>query len=759
MRGVEVHLPPAPPAPEDQPWLDELRQYVGREVGQWLEDELHGGAPLQPGKQELSEAVGRRRPVLVSERAADRLLDPAEPLAEVFVNEARSLLMLGAPGAGKSVMLRQLARDLLARAEADPHEPVPVLLNLAGWTDDGRTFLDWLASSDGLRRSYRSYTETDLKTWLRDRRLCLLLDGLDEVHPEHRAACVAAINDFAAGAGGGSPGGLVVCSRLGSYQELALGGAHLMLGAAIYLQPLTEEQVRRYLAAGGPPLDGLRAAWNEDPSVRELAQNPLMLSTMSLAFERLGRLRGENRIARLLDAFVERVFERASERFGRQEEASALPLDPDGPALPYDQAQTLRRLGWLADRLDGRATFYLEELQPSWLPYGRPRLVYTVLSRCAGGILLGLATSILLLAALGLSGSLFGGVAEAAATAGIVLALSVAGALAASVFAVRRFAAAPDGRAEGQSAPGYRLWPLTLAALLTGMALLGGLLFSAGGPAGAKYGILFGVLWGAVTAVVFEPSAGWRTVARDIRLVEPLRWSWQSAGRAARRGLLVGALVGAVAGGLWSWVWGTSGIGVVLAGVAAVGVGAVAAAVGGALGGLRQGSLAAEPRLNLGFRLSLRNAAFAGSVTALAAAVVFLLLGLIVSALLSNPTGSAATALLSAASALWWSLGGGLLCGLLAALRYGGLNAVYHLTLRMLLARAGHLPFAAAAFLDFTADLALTRRAGGGYAFANRFLAAHFAAGGSSQPDLVADAEQSKALPSEEDEPLVSGQG
>src|SRR5690606_3278352 len=134
-RDLNIYLAPEPPEPADQRWLRELAASVRREVELWLADEVRDGPLLHTPKPELSEAVGRRRPVLVSARAEDRLLDPSDALGTVFVEEAgRSLLILGAPGAGKSVLLHQLARDLLDRARDDPREPVPVPLSLGGWT-------------------------------------------------------------------------------------------------------------------------------------------------------------------------------------------------------------------------------------------------------------------------------------------------------------------------------------------------------------------------------------------------------------------------------------------------------------------------------------------------------------------------------------------------------------------------------------------------------------------------------------------------
>lgn len=709
--GNEIHLPAAPPPPRDQRWLDELRAYVRREAEQWLADELGEEPLLRVNKQELSEAVGRRRPVLVSARSDDRLLDADEALGDVFVDEAgRSLLILGDPGSGKSVLLRRLARDLLSRL--GPEEPVPVLLDLAGWTGDGRPFIDWLASADGLRRSYRSIGDAQFKTWLGEGRLTLLLDGLDEVQIEHRGACVAAINAFVAGEGGGAPGGIAVCSRFDEYQEVAREAGALDLGAAIYLQPLSEEQVGRYLDAAAPHVQGLRAAWEADAGVRELARNPLMLSTMSLAFEHrtfdASREAGGTLRDRLLGAYVERVFERAEERAPLPEGGD--PFAPAETALPFGREEVERRLGWLAARLreHARSTFYVEEVQPSWLQE-RQRSTYLLASRCAGGLLLGLSAGVLLLLALGVSGTLFG-FGEAVATGGLVVALSVAGALIVSGLDALHFRgdipARPRRRGEG------------LALAVVAMGGTGSLFFELGGQRGT-YGLLFGLLWGMAVLVVFEPAAAWRTVRHDVRLVEPLRWSRRSAVRAARRGLGVGAAAGAALGGVILAVRLASGGWVVV--VMAVAGGLLTAVVGGALGGLKHGSVRTAPRHNLGLRLSIRNAVFAGGVTAFAAAVVLVVLAL-------------ASGALTSGGALGVGLGGGFFCGLLAALRYGGLNAVYHATLRVLLHRAGYLPLRAASFFRFVTALSLVRSAGGGYTFAHRLFAEYFADRAATEP-------------------------
>jgi predicted NACHT family NTPase len=55
---------------------------------------------------------------------------------DVFDRAQGSLLILGAPGAGKTTTLLQLVTSLVQRAELDDRQPVPVVLSLATWLDD-----------------------------------------------------------------------------------------------------------------------------------------------------------------------------------------------------------------------------------------------------------------------------------------------------------------------------------------------------------------------------------------------------------------------------------------------------------------------------------------------------------------------------------------------------------------------------------------------------------------------------------------------
>src|SRR6202035_1955184 len=112
--------------------------------------------------------------------------------------------------------------------------------------------------------------------WLQRGYLLPLLDGLDELETASQPDCVAAINAFI---GEFQPSGLVVCCRLNEYRWLP---ERLKLNGAICIEPLSSEEVSKYLAEGGPTLEALREAVNTDTVLHELTQTPLMLSIMSL---------------------------------------------------------------------------------------------------------------------------------------------------------------------------------------------------------------------------------------------------------------------------------------------------------------------------------------------------------------------------------------------------------------------------------------------------------------------------------------------
>ena len=213
--------------------------------------------------------------------------------------------MLGAPGAGKTTTLLHLARQLIADAKGDPNAPVPLLVNLSRFHPDSpapKFFARWrkrrLQREDRDRRLedwlIRELTQlpgisTEVaRKWVEENRIAVFMDGLDEVDDEYRADLVRLLNDTFLrdhpGPVADYPGTVVVvCSRINEYPPLQdTKETRLQLEGAVTLQPLTWEQIEDYLNTA--KATGLREALPNDAQLYEMAQTPLTLSMMTLAY-------------------------------------------------------------------------------------------------------------------------------------------------------------------------------------------------------------------------------------------------------------------------------------------------------------------------------------------------------------------------------------------------------------------------------------------------------------------------------------------
>src|SRR5574341_770020 len=297
-------------------------------------------------------------------------LVPGTTAAQVL-DEHRALLILGAPGAGKTTMLLDLTRDLLASAKADAALPIPVVFPLASWASSRKPLADWLV--DELTGKLYGVPRDLAEAWITDERVLPLLDGLDEVALEQRAPCAKAIDDFHA-THRLLP--LVVCSRVADYQAL---GIRLRLPVALLIQPLTRLQIERYLDRLGEQLAGVLEALHSDPTLWELLQTPLLLSVTVRAYQGLpaaevatgGSL--DERRTRLFAAFVERALRRTA--------AQEL----------FDTQKVVRWLSYIARGLGRRleTVFYLDFVARDWLPTRTQRRLVAWTTALPAGLLIG----------------------------------------------------------------------------------------------------------------------------------------------------------------------------------------------------------------------------------------------------------------------------------------------------------------------------------------------------------------------------------
>lgn len=278
----------------------------------------------------------------------------------------RTLLILGEPGSGKTTMLLEIAQTLIERAEQDISLSIPVVFNLSSWSSEKRKIADWLVQELNIR--YQVARKLG-KNWIKDQQLLLLLDGLDEVKAELREACVQALNRFIQEYGQTE---IIVCSRIKDYETLS---NRLHVQGAIFVQPLTREQIENYLDRAGTELLGVKAALQNDPVLQELAQTPLMLSVMALAYQRvsaaeLPQISLETQHQQVFDKYIERTLrQRRSDRH-------------------YSQERIIHWLSFLAQKMDreSQTIFLIEQVQPSWLSPGIQRWIYPIKVSLISGI-------------------------------------------------------------------------------------------------------------------------------------------------------------------------------------------------------------------------------------------------------------------------------------------------------------------------------------------------------------------------------------
>ena len=175
------------------------------------------------------------------------------------------LVVLGEPGAGKTMLMVRLVLDLLARRAAGG--PVPVLASVASWDPSGQDLRAWLSTR--LITDYPALAgppppgaaePTRAAALLAAGLVLPVLDGLDEIPDRVRGPAISRINDTL------RPGEqVVVTCRTLQYRDAVrpAGGLEVTLraAAAIQLRPLDAGTVRRYLRDDAPGPTA-RARWD-----------------------------------------------------------------------------------------------------------------------------------------------------------------------------------------------------------------------------------------------------------------------------------------------------------------------------------------------------------------------------------------------------------------------------------------------------------------------------------------------------------------
>jgi len=701
--GDVVYVTPNPPPPsveERHNLLNlaaQVRQVWIRDV---LEDSVHHAALLDLGMRTEPGAVEHPwERVLIKADEPSRVLPRETGIGEVFESVGRMLLILGAPGSGKTTTLLTLAHECLDHAECNPAAPVPLVLNLSQWARSRRPIHLWLESE--LKQRHHTGRRF-ARRWLKGHHLFLFLDGLDEVVPEQRAACVAALNAYVETFG---VAGMVVCCRSEDYRRL---GVRLPVSGAVELLPLSQAHIERYLDAAGGRLDGLRAALAANETLRQLAETPVMLSVMTFAardapasalrfddasdFE---ELRGQ-----IFALYVNQMFRRRGQ---------------DNRGFPHDR--TTWWLNWLARSMShrGESDFAIELLQPAWLTRGH-LMLYALMSRVFATMVVSVCTGTQLWLfftpfILGVGDNPL--VQSNPVTAMLVfLANSIVfGAFLGSLYGcidLVRFLL-PH---QGENPPVLRFFmKLGLALAYSFLALLVWivqvLVLTGGESTPESRVIMIGLMWILLSLpllilfIGILPGRG--EPERDISVVGALVWNWAGAVKGLVSGIAVASLLALIE----LLVAMERADKVVLMLIVAI----------GAMFGIGYGGWRRElPPLGAWNRRSIsivRNSIRATVVLLFGWSALGVMVGILMGAK-SNDVflTSWIVAVMGVSPAVIW---------------YRGLDGLLHAALRLVLCGAGVLPLRLRAFLDYAVHLGFLQHAGGGYRFLHAYLQHHFA--------------------------------
>lgn len=228
-------------------------------------------------------------------------LEQFDTIEEAIDKYRGRLLILGAPGSGKTTTILHMGQQFAAAAEADDSAPIPLFVNLTKFRfqksnrslfsnfrnsydgeliagQEDRQFENWLIKQ---LSQMPGLSSKQARKWIEEGRIALLLDGLDEVDDQLRAKLTTLLNNTFLRHYPAST--VIICSRINEYLPLQENDvARLQLNGAITLQPLSTEQINHYLKSVNA--FGLIAALPDDKVLQEMAQTPLTLSIMTLAY-------------------------------------------------------------------------------------------------------------------------------------------------------------------------------------------------------------------------------------------------------------------------------------------------------------------------------------------------------------------------------------------------------------------------------------------------------------------------------------------
>jgi len=218
-------------------------------------------------------------------------LSPPQNPAIAAVETYPKLLILGKPGSGKTTLLKYLSLRAIS-PELDS-SPIPFFISIRSWAQEVNkteelsllTYLDNKYSELGVSRP-------QLELLLKQGKILILLDGLDEVNTDTRSRVIQEITSFGETY---YQNQIIITCRLGALNYNLSGFTSIEL--ADFTQDDIEIFAQKWfvVAAGNNPEIGLKKATKfmenlalpENQSLRELGITPILLNLLVSVFQTL----------------------------------------------------------------------------------------------------------------------------------------------------------------------------------------------------------------------------------------------------------------------------------------------------------------------------------------------------------------------------------------------------------------------------------------------------------------------------------------
>ena len=258
-------------------------------------------------------------------------------LEQVFQKQDRRILLLGEPGTGKTVLLRNFAKTQALFQLKNNCELLPIFAAIRTWEgEQNKSIFDWLVNQ--ARIIYPELDRDLLEQQIKAKQVLLLLDGLDELpfnildshnpnakRKDYRIDFIEKLTAFESEYGSNP---MIITSRLRDYEEI-ISQNHtkkLNLNAAFTLKRLNYQEIKKYLDsifAEQPTF--LNKLWNiltKNFALLKMVRTPFLLTVLVSPYlnpsENIGSeteyFRKISNIDQLFDVFLESSYKRENNK-------------------------------------------------------------------------------------------------------------------------------------------------------------------------------------------------------------------------------------------------------------------------------------------------------------------------------------------------------------------------------------------------------------------------------------------------------------